>query len=175
MALPNHRCPKCRRPVAIDRLWVPGRAAVWARWSCPGCKARLRFDASRRFAIGLFCLPYVSGLARLIEANRLSWFLFLPGLIPVLVALHYFDRIKLADGLRFKDRSRTLVGEAVRKTARAEGREDGRKAVLLRQLRKRFGALPVDVEARVSAADIEALDLWAERILSARTLDDMFT
>jgi hypothetical protein len=47
--------------------------------------------------------------------------------------------------------------------------------MLLRQLRIRFGILPTDAIARVHAADPETLLHWSERVLSAATLDAVFT
>ncbi|WP_441292492.1 DUF4351 domain-containing protein [Sorangium sp. KYC3313] len=55
----------------------------------------------------------------------------------------------------------------------ALGRQEGERAVLLRQLRARFGELPDAAVARIEAAESAALELWAERVLSARTLADV--
>ena len=57
---------------------------------------------------------------------------------------------------------------------RDEGRREGEVEVLLRQLQLRFGPLPTDVTARVTAADVETLLRWSERVLSAPTLDVVF-
>ena len=51
----------------------------------------------------------------------------------------------------------------------------GQARTLLRQLRRRFGQLTPDVEARVRDADSARLDDWSERILDAHTLDDVFS
>jgi len=63
----------------------------------------------------------------------------------------------------------------IRAEGHAEGRREGEAEVLLRQLRVRFGALPEDVTTRINAADAETLLRWSERILSASTLDAVFT
>jgi hypothetical protein len=42
----------------------------------------------------------------------------------------------------------------------------------LRQLRARFGEVPASALARVENADIALLEQWAERMLSAKTLDE---
>ena len=56
-----------------------------------------------------------------------------------------------------------------------EGRLEGRHAMLERQLRKRFGNAVSDaVLEKVRQASSEKLDLWAERILDARSLDEVF-
>jgi len=53
------------------------------------------------------------------------------------------------------------------------GRKEGTQKTLLKQLQVRFGALPDSVLARVKAAGSAELDLWAERILTAPTLEDI--
>ena len=49
----------------------------------------------------------------------------------------------------------------------------GTCAALLKLLRACFGVLPAAAEARVQAADVAQLDVWADRILTATTLDDV--
>ena len=61
-----------------------------------------------------------------------------------------------------------------RAEGRAEGRREGETEMLLRLLRLRFGALPTEVVARVSAADAETLLLWSERVLTASCLEAVF-
>ena len=71
---------------------------------------------------------------------------------------------------------------------RADEREDARKLhlidmlsvevkvrveLLLMQLGRRFGPLSSLTRARVATASIEQLDLWAERVLDASTLDEV--
>jgi hypothetical protein len=54
------------------------------------------------------------------------------------------------------------------------GIRKGERALLLRQLRKRFGdAVDVDIERRVEAATTEQIATWAERVLSAATLAEL--
>ena len=56
-----------------------------------------------------------------------------------------------------------------------QGIQQGECAVLLRQLRQRFGdAVDAHVEQRVATASIEQIDLWTMRILSAATLAEVF-
>ena len=57
---------------------------------------------------------------------------------------------------------------------KAEGRAEGRAEILLRQLEKKFGPLTSEQRSLVSAADEEALLAWADRILVAETLDEIF-
>lgn len=57
---------------------------------------------------------------------------------------------------------------------RVEGRVEGEATLLLHLLRLRFGAVPAEVEARVTTANTETLLRWSERILTAATLDEVF-
>jgi hypothetical protein len=54
----------------------------------------------------------------------------------------------------------------------AEGEAKGRAALLIRLLALRFGPLAQQVETRLAEASIEELDQIAERLLTARTLDE---
>lgn len=57
---------------------------------------------------------------------------------------------------------------------REEGRAQGSRALLARQLTIRFGPLPAPVAERLACATSEQLERWAERVLDARSLDDVF-
>lgn len=58
---------------------------------------------------------------------------------------------------------------------RQEGRQEGERALLLRLLRKRFGnAVDGEVERRLEAASGEQIEIWAERVLSATTIAELF-
>jgi hypothetical protein len=53
------------------------------------------------------------------------------------------------------------------------GEAKGKRAVLLLQLRQRFGRLPAATVARVEKADAATLDTWAGRVLTAASLDEV--
>ena len=55
-----------------------------------------------------------------------------------------------------------------------QGRVEGKAEVLQRQLTIRFGVLPVSVTARLASAGERELADWADRVLSATTLDSVF-
>ena len=57
---------------------------------------------------------------------------------------------------------------------RLEGKLEGEAALLLRLLTKRFGPLDEATRNRLNNATLEQLELWAERVLDAKTLDDVF-
>lgn len=54
------------------------------------------------------------------------------------------------------------------------GRSEGEAALLLRQLARRFGPVPVEVRQRIAAADAETLLIWGERLLDAKTMDEIW-
>ena len=55
-----------------------------------------------------------------------------------------------------------------------QGRVDGERALLERQLLHRFGPLSAEVAARVDAATAADIEIWAEKVLDADTLEDVF-
>jgi hypothetical protein len=57
---------------------------------------------------------------------------------------------------------------------REEGREEGQRQILIRQIRHRFGELSEAHSARLASAGVETLGLWAECILTASSIEDLF-
>jgi hypothetical protein len=57
---------------------------------------------------------------------------------------------------------------------RQEGRQEGEILVLKKQLRRRFGELPFWVEDKLAKASADELEFWAEAILDAKTLEEVF-
>jgi hypothetical protein len=64
----------------------------------------------------------------------------------------------------------------LRDEGRAEGRTEGRteqaRTLLLRLLRVRFGTIPETVVERVQAAELGALERWADQVLVAPTAEE---
>ena len=58
--------------------------------------------------------------------------------------------------------------------ARAEGLMDGSANLLIHQLGIRFGALPVGTVERIRAGTADDHARWAERLLTAASLDTVF-
>lgn len=56
----------------------------------------------------------------------------------------------------------------------ARGFVRGEAALLLKQLRMRFGVIPTEIVERVRSAEVSMLDRWAERLLSNVELDEIF-
>ena len=69
-----------------------------------------------------------------------------------------------------------MVGviQRARDEARQEGIERGERTVLERQLRRRFGRLPAGVVDRLHRASAGDLETWADNVLDAETLDEVF-
>lgn len=67
------------------------------------------------------------------------------------------------------------AGERLIQQGEERGIQKGERALLLRQLRKRFGdQVDVEVERRVATASAEQIGTWAEQVLSATTLAEVF-
>jgi hypothetical protein len=91
--------------------------------------------------------------------------------------LHYYVQ---ASGRLDERDVRTLLaempmGETLMQTFidrhRAEARQEGEAAVLLRQIERKFGPPGEAVRRRIAQADAETLLAWSERILTAEDLD----
>ena len=77
-----------------------------------------------------------------------------------------------------EDKTMVSLSERLRAEGMAQGMEKGmesvERAVLSRQLQHRFGPLDPQIRHRLEAADQQQLELWAERILDADSLADVF-
>jgi hypothetical protein len=55
-----------------------------------------------------------------------------------------------------------------------EAQRDTQRDILRRQLEQRFGRLPAATTSRIEAAGNEDLERWLDRVIVARSLDDVF-
>jgi predicted transposase YdaD len=156
-------------------------------WGTALCDLAVRLLVHGRRPDFLRRLADLAGLLR-----RVRWESGAPALEPV---LHYIHEVRdekdvpreTLDALLGADADPEVqevlmtVAERLREEGRREGealgrREGevlGRREILARLLRRRFGRLPADVERRLEAADGETLGLWAERVLTATSLDEV--
>ena len=67
-----------------------------------------------------------------------------------------------------------MLARKKREEGRAEGRAERGAELVLKQLRLKFGELDADTVTRVRGATEADLDLWAERVLTAGNLADVF-
>jgi hypothetical protein len=77
-------------------------------------------------------------------------------------------------GQRLRAEGRAEGRTEGRTEGRSEGRTEGMAAVLLRQLQRRFGALPAAVQQRLATASAAELERWSDRVLDADSLAAMF-
>jgi len=77
-----------------------------------------------------------------------------------------------------EDKTMASLTERLRAEGMAQGMEKGmekgERALLSRQLQRRFGPLDPQLRHRLEAADHQQLELWAERTLDAGSLADVF-
>ncbi|MBZ0120170.1 MAG: DUF4351 domain-containing protein [Sandaracinaceae bacterium] len=65
-------------------------------------------------------------------------------------------------------------GESAGQHSKVDAIVDKAQELVLKQLRVRFGELPEATIARVRVASVEELDRWAERVLTASSLEQVF-
>ena len=77
---------------------------------------------------------------------------------------------------QYPEESTTMTGFAqrYRDEGMQLGRQEGERRVLERLLQRRFGALSAKNTERLTEASMEDLETWAENVLDAQTLDDVF-
>jgi flagellar biosynthesis/type III secretory pathway protein FliH len=56
----------------------------------------------------------------------------------------------------------------------AAGLVQGERLLLKRLFMRRFGPMATSIEEKLAAATSEQLEIWADRVLDAATLDDVF-
>jgi hypothetical protein len=83
-----------------------------------------------------------------------------------------FQRLGPAGNEAFMTGAQQLTKEVAEK-ARNQGLVEGRAEIVLRLLTVRFGPLPEQAVERVGRASADELDHFAERVLTAATLDDV--
>ena len=66
------------------------------------------------------------------------------------------------------------VIQRARDEGRNEGRVEGERAVLERLLLRRFGRLSPRASESLRRASADDLETWADKVLDAETLDDVF-
>jgi hypothetical protein len=64
--------------------------------------------------------------------------------------------------------------EQWKREGKLEGKLEGETSLIERQLTRRFGPPNAETQARLKAATLEQIEQWAENILDATTLEDVF-
>jgi hypothetical protein len=73
----------------------------------------------------------------------------------------------------FESRGRERGVKEGRQEGRQEGLQEGERRVLLKLLTLRFGPPPDSAARRIADADADTLERWAERVLTAATLEEV--
>jgi len=104
------------------------------------------------------------------RTDKIDW---LDLLETVLVyKLPNYTREEILDMFNFNDIS--IEETRYYQDAMAKGETKGEAKLLLRLLERKFRPLPDSARQRVAAADAETLLLWAERVLDAKSLDEIW-
>jgi hypothetical protein len=77
--------------------------------------------------------------------------------------------------LKIHQYSVALLRAQARAEPLAEGRLQGKQIMLLRQLSRKFGDPPAVVHTRIARATEVDVNLWADRVLFAETLEAVFS
>jgi hypothetical protein len=88
--------------------------------------------------------------------------------------LTYGQKMELEMMQRAEKRAEAKAIERVTEEVTRQATAKAQRDLLLRMLARRFGSLPADVIERVQQAGTPELEHWADRILDATSLDDMF-
>lgn len=98
-----------------------------------------------------------------------------PGVsIPPVSTLREIETMIVQEKIDWSLRWRQQGHQEGRQEGHRMGVQEGESLLLERLLARRFGALPDEVRLRLSQADTAHLEAWAEKLLDARTLDDVF-
>lgn len=96
------------------------------------------------------------------QQNAASLFVIISGIMGIEETV--VRRVHMIDIMENK-----VLGPAIR-----QGIEQGKTQLLSQQLTTRFGPLPTHAVERLHRASESELSSWADRVLTARTLDDVF-
>jgi len=81
------------------------------------------------------------------------------------------DKNMLAENLENLVKKERLEG---RQEGRKEGRQEGAEGILRKLITLKYGELPGWTEQQLANATSEQLDDWALRLMTARTLEELF-
>ncbi len=126
--------------------------------------------------------PIVHYLARIV-GERVTWDLFRANLHQMApnaegtfmsLADQWFAEGEARGRAEGEARGRAEGEARGRAEGEARGRAEGRAALLAKQLTLRFGELSEHERERLASASVSELDRWAERVLAASSLADVF-
>jgi hypothetical protein len=122
----------------------------------------------RMFGAGAVLKQAIAGLQAL-PAEAPERTLVLPILVRLRLTVPSDPAQRTSDDQEFLMDTQEIV-----ENWRQEAVQQGECKLLLRMLRRRFGAeVDGEIERRVATASAEQIEVWAERVLSAATLADL--
>ncbi|HET8702015.1 MAG TPA: DUF4351 domain-containing protein, partial [Nitrococcus sp.] len=74
----------------------------------------------------------------------------------------------------FEEEKKMQYVTSFERLAQKKGMQQGQAGLLIRQLMHRFGPLPDEVSQRLENANPDEMETWADRILDAKTLAEVF-
>ena len=84
------------------------------------------------------------------------------------------EQIEGESKMRYVTSIERLAAERGMQQGKLEGKLEGETSLIERQLTRRFGPPSAETQARLKTATLEQLEQWAENILDAATLEDVF-
>ena len=93
-----------------------------------------------------------------------------------LVCDEHFDTFReiLRKQLPEAEQAAMTIAEQLRQEGRQEGRQEERFEMLERVLLRKFKQIPPEYVSRITSVTEDQLDLYIDRILTARTIDEVF-
>jgi hypothetical protein len=121
----------------------------------------------RRFTMLLSYLGYLRNDEPSVDAQRII------DALPESkeVVLNWIEQLETRGFQKGKDEGHREGHREGRQEGRQEGRTEALRTTVQRQLERRFGALPPGALARVNAADDATLEAYADRLVTAPSLD----
>jgi Domain of unknown function (DUF4351) len=84
------------------------------------------------------------------------------------------EMMNIAEIQQQVEEARQMLRDEGRRIGERQGERQGERRLLLRMLRSQFGELPQPVVARIEAAEPDELEGWGERVLTAKSLAEVF-
>ncbi|TBU86372.1 DUF4351 domain-containing protein [Phytopseudomonas dryadis] len=95
--------------------------------------------------------------------------------IDIYTALDDNEMHQYRDRYPQENRTMTRLTDRLLEQGMQQGIQQGELTVLMRLLSRRFGPLDTTIEQRLQQAGTEDLERWAENVLDAKTLEEVFT
>jgi hypothetical protein len=119
-------------------------------------------------------LPATLGKQRIIDLFVvLDWMMRLPEHLAQELWQN-IDLLEEQEQMRYVSSVERIGIEKGREQGREQGLQQGEALALQRLLRKRFGAIPSEISARIAAASLSEIEGWFDQAIEAGRIDDVF-